>query len=170
MENFLYSAFGLTWQLPFPCPEMGTPKPETAVDVQVSLGSVPEVLPQAKDAGPFQQVTPQAVLFSFPRVARFLVQNGAEIVIQPEPDAPETQLRLFLLGTAAALLLHQRGILPLHASGIRTPQGAVLFTGHSGFGKSTLLATFLERGYAMLTDDVAAISLDGNGRPHVAPS
>jgi hypothetical protein len=146
MKEMIYSAFGLTWRLPFPCPEMGTPRTDSAVDVQVSLGQVPEALPQARDAGPFQQVTPQAVLFSFPGVARFLVQNGAEIVIQPEPDAPETQLRLFLLGTAAALLLHQRSILPLHASGIRTPQGAVLFTGHSGFGKSTLLATFLERG------------------------
>lgn len=170
MKEMIYSAFGLTWRLPFPCPEMGTPRADSAVDVQVSLGQVPEALPQARDAGPFQQVTPEAVLFSFPGVASYLVQNGDEIIIQPEPGAPETRLRLFLLGTAAALLLHQRSILPLHASGIRTPHGAVLFTGHSGFGKSTLLATFLERGYAMLTDDVAAIRLDGNGRPLVAPS
>ena len=168
--NMTYSAFGLSWQLPFACPEMGVPKSYSAVDIRVSLGTVPEFLPEARDAGPFQQVTPEAVLFSFPGVARYLVQNGTEIIIQPEPGAPETRLRLFLLGTAAALLLHQRGILPLHASGIRTPKGAVLFTGHSGFGKSTLLATFLERGYDMLTDDVAAISLAENGRPFVAPS
>ncbi|MBK8899939.1 MAG: hypothetical protein IPM53_02030 [Anaerolineaceae bacterium] len=170
MEKTIYTAFGLTWHLPFVCPEMGAPTTAVTANVSVSLGQVPDILPQATDAGPFQQVTPEAVLFRFPGVASYLVQNGAEIIIQPEPGAPETQLRLFLLGTAAALLLHQRGILPLHASGIRTPQGAVLFTGHSGFGKSTLLATFLERGYAMLTDDVAAISLDGNGRPHVSPS
>ena len=168
--NMTYSAFGLSWQLPFACPEMGVPKSYSAVDIRVSLGTVAEFLPEARDAGPFQQVTPNAVLFSFPGVARYLVQNGTEIIIQPEPGAPETRLRLFLLGTAAALLLHQRGILPLHASGIRTPKGAVLFTGHSGFGKSTLLATFLERGYDMLTDDVAAISLAENGRPFVAPS
>lgn len=149
---------------------MGTSRLASAVDVQVSLGTVPQTLPEAAEAGPFQQVTPEAVLFRFPGVARYLVQNGTEIIIQPEAGAPKHQVRLFLLGTAAALLLHQRGILPLHASGIRTPHGAVLFTGHSGFGKSTLLATFLERGYAMLTDDVAAISLAGNGRPHVSPS
>lgn len=167
-----YSAFGLIWQLPFTCPEMGHPLPDpttNSVDVTVSLGNVPNALTNAVGAGPFQQVTQNAALFQFPDVARYLVQDGKQIIIDPEDGAAENQIRLFLLGTAAALLLHQRGILPLHASGIRTPNGAVLFTGHSGFGKSTLLATFLERGYPMITDDLAAISLDANGKSHVTP-
>lgn len=141
----------------------------TAVDVKVQLGDVPQSLNGAAGAGPFQQVTSDAALFRFPGTARYLVEHGSQITIAPEENASENQLRLFLLGTAASLLLHQRGILPLHASGIRTPNGAVLFSGHSGFGKSTLLATFLERGYAMLTDDLAAIFLAENGRPHVYP-
>lgn len=165
-----YTAFGLRWQLPFACPEMGAASPTTGdVDVIVRYGAVPQALAGSQGAGPFHQVKAHEILFQFPGVARYLIREGREIVIQREEDAPEDDVRLFLLGTAASLLLHQRGMLPIHASGIRTPQGAVLFAGHSGVGKSTLLATFLKRGYAMLTDDLAAIDLDGDGRPRVYP-
>ena len=165
-----YSAFGLGWQLPFVCPEMGSACADIPIDAHVCLGSVPSTLTGAIGAGPFQQITPDAALFRFPGVARYLIQQGNTITIEQEADASEAQIRLFLLGTAVSLLLHQRGSLPLHASGICTPKGAVLFTGHSGYGKSTLLATFLARGYPMLTDDLAAIVLDDAERPYVHTS
>lgn len=165
-----YTAFGLRWQLPFDCPEMGAPSsPDDAADIIVRYDAAPQALAGAQGAGPFHQVKAQEILFQFPGVARYLIREGREIVIQREEEVPEDDVRLFLLGTAASLLLHQRGMLPIHASGIRTPQGAVLFAGHSGVGKSTLLATFLKRGYAMLTDDLAAIDLNGDGCPRVYP-
>ncbi|GJM41927.1 MAG: hypothetical protein DHS20C20_22090 [Ardenticatenaceae bacterium] len=166
-----YDAFGLTWELPFACPEMGHPLPhqETAVDVTVRLGMLPNAQNDASDPEPFQHITPNTALFHYPEVATYLVKSGKQITIAPENNADEKRIRLFLLGTAAAMLLHQRGILPLHASGIRTSKGAVLFTGHSGFGKSTLLTTYLERGYLMLTDDLAAITLDLASQPLVFP-
>ena len=164
-----YLAFGLRWRLPFLCPEMGAPLPDSDAEVIVRYGVPPEALDGAGSAGPFQKVAADAVLFSFPGVARYLVREGKEIVIQREDGAVAADVRLFLLGTGASLLLHQRGLLPIHASGIRTQHGAVLFAGHSGTGKSTLLATFLARGYAMLTDDLAAITLDAKGRPLVYP-
>ena len=170
----IYNAFGLRWQLPFLCPELGEPITETIdekADVVVRLGPVPETLRAHTPAGPFQQVEGERTLFQFPDVARYLVAHGNEITIDPVNGAEQKQLRLFLLGTAAALLLLQRGgILPLHASGVRTPQGAILFSGHSGYGKSTLLGAFHARGYEMLTDDLAAIRLDENGRPRVEPA
>jgi len=166
-----YVAFGLIWELPFACPEMGDPLQlsGTTADVIVSLSRVPYALNGAVGNGPFQQITPNTTLFHFPQVASYLVQCGKQIIISPEKDADESRIRLFLLGLAAPLLLHQRGILPLHASGLYTPRGAVLFCGHSGSGKSTLLATFLERSYAMLTDDLAAVRLDEANQPQVFP-
>lgn len=166
-----YDAFGLVWALPFVCPELGRPLPrsETAVDVTVNLGTETPHLTGALDVEPFLQIKPDSALFYFPKVASYQIDCGKHITIVPENNADEKRIRLFLLGTAAALLLHQRGILPLHASGIRTPKGAVLFTGHSGSGKSTLLATFLDRGYTMLTDDLAAIALNPANQPVVFP-
>jgi len=65
--------------------------------------------------------------------------------------------------------LHQRGLLPLHASVIATERGAVVFMGHSGLGKSTLAAHFRQLGYRVLADDIAVISFDAQSHPQVAP-
>jgi len=165
----LYSAFGLNWKLPFVCPEMGATVVTNNVDVTVCYGPAPALPSGSAGAGPFQQVTPTVAHFRFPEIASYLVEQGNRITIEPEDGATEAQLRLFLLGTAISLLLHQRGLLPFHASGICTSHGAVLFAGHSGFGKSTLLATFLARGYGMLTDDLAAIGFTDAGQPFVYP-
>jgi hypothetical protein len=77
---------------------------------------------------------------------------------------------VFLLGSVFGALLHQRGLLPLHASAIETRQGAVAFAGPVGFGKSTLAAVFHRRGYRILADDVCAVSLSVNGTPLVMPA
>ena len=58
----------------------------------------------------------------------------------PGRDLYESDVRVFLLGSCIGALLHQRGILVLHAGAIHTDKGAVLFTGPWGIGKSTLLA------------------------------
>ena len=46
-------------------------------------------------------------------IARFLVQHGEEILIQPAAESDEDGIRLFLLGSALGALLHQRGRLIL---------------------------------------------------------
>jgi len=168
MPEFNYTAYGLSWQLPLSWPDLRSSQNQNP-DVVVRFGSVPKGLPDSVAVGPLRNVTQGAVLFTFPQVARYLIRDGCEIIIQPEPDADDSTIILALLGTCAAILLHQRGILPIHASAIKTPRGAVLFTGHSGYGKSTLLGAFLGRGYAMLNDDIAAIEMEEDGRPQVLP-
>jgi len=73
------------------------------------------------------------------------------------------------MGPGAAFVLHQRGVLPLHGSGIVTDHGAVLFVGHSGAGKSTLTGAFIDRGFPVVGDDLAAVSVPADGHPTVAP-
>jgi hypothetical protein len=101
-----------------------------------------------------------AFLLSVPNVARFEISNGERIVVDPAPGAGERELRVFLLGSAFGALLHQRGMLPLHANSIAVEGHAIAFLGHSGAGKSTLAHWFQRRGFPVLADDVSAISLD----------
>ena len=82
---------------------------------------------------------------------------------------PERNVRLFLLGSAFGVLLHQRGLLPLHANAIEIDGRAVAFMGPSGAGKSTLAAWFHDRAFRVIADNVCAISRNSEGRRQAAP-
>ena len=110
-----------------------------------------------------------ALVFEAPQVARYRIAGGREILIDPAPGASDRNLRVFLLGSAMGALLHQRGVLPLHANAIEIDGRAVAFAGKSGAGKSTLAAWFADRGHRMLCDDVCAIAPDGKSGALVLP-
>ena len=58
-----------------------------------------------------------------------------------------------LLPNTLSFWLELRGIPCLHAAAVVIDDHAVAFLGHSGHGKSTLTASFLEAGHLLLTDD-----------------
>jgi hypothetical protein len=70
---------------------------------------------------------------------------------------------LSILGPALGLILHQRGFLVLHASVVARSGGAVAFLGKNGWGKSTIAASLHVKGYDLVADDVAAISIGPDG-------
>jgi len=107
-------------------------------------------------------------VLNIPEAGRFLVRNGSEILVDPSPAASDRNVRLFLLGSAFGVLLHQRQVLPLHANALVFSGRAVAFLGASGAGKSTMAAWFHDRGYPILTDDVCAVSMEA-GLPIVQP-
>jgi hypothetical protein len=98
----------------------------------------------------------EAYLF-YEQVGTFLVRNQNEILVEPHPDIPARLLRAFILGPALSVMLHQRGLLVLHASAVAVNGKAVLFLGWSGWGKSTIAAAMHAKGHAILADDVVAI-------------
>jgi hypothetical protein len=113
-------------------------------------------------------LTESGTLLWVPRVGRFLIRDGREVVIDAVEGASERNLRLFLLGSAMGALLHQRGLLPLHANAIDLGERAVAFSGYSGAGKSTIAAWFNDRGFPILADDVCVVGLQA-GRPVAYP-
>lgn len=149
------SLFGLKVRSELPLP--GFPQgPPGEASVEVRFG------PVAVGAAEWASVTPEGdLLLRIANVGRFRVSGGREIVIDPEPEASERNQRVFLLGSAFGALLHQRGLLPLHANAVEIGGRAFLFIGRSGAGKSTLAAWFHDRGHRVLADDVCAISLEG---------
>ena len=164
-----HRVYGLTIAAWIPFPELPPAPADAPVDAVFRLGAVPAELPESQSGGARFRAAPGKLLVWMDTVARYLVQEGREILVQPKPDATENDLRELLLCSPMGALLHQRGVLPLHASAIATPHGAVLFAGHSGHGKSTLAAHFRRRGFKILADDIAAVTFDAAGRPVVAP-
>ena len=163
-----YTAFGLQIDSEVPLPGL-LPGSNRAPDVHVRYGSVPADLTDPVEKRPYFhaifQAKPDNFLLTVPDVARYLVVKGEEISIERASNCRDDYLPLYLLGSAFGALLHQRGFLVMHASSIQTSRGAVLFVGHSGHGKSTLLAALIRRGYTMLSDDVTAIMVQSDSGP-----
>ncbi|MBI1801547.1 MAG: hypothetical protein HY259_07150 [Chloroflexi bacterium] len=166
---YIYRAYQFLIHADFPIPEFPQVNETGDPDVVIRRGAVPTALENAAGKGVLYQTTANQFLLNMNDLARYLVQNGAEIVVEPAPNSPASDVRVFLLGSCLGALLHQRGILVLHAGALYTERGAVLFTGPSGIGKSTLLGELLRRGYKMMVDDVCGVMLDASGRPTVLP-
>jgi hypothetical protein len=102
----------------------------------------------------------------------FVVSASAKQVRwQKLKEVPNEVFFTYFLGQVLSYCLLARGIEPLHATAIIVNDNAVAFLGDSGLGKSTLAATFLERGYTLLTDDVLALEFGGKSvwaRPGIA--
>ncbi len=172
MPHFMYRAFGLTIASDFHC--QGLPSSsETMSDVTLEVGTIPDFYLGFKNytvaPGIVFHASPEMLLLCIDKVARYFVSNGNKIIVEPNHNADADLVCLYLYGSAFGALLFQRGVLPLHGSSIVTPKGAVLFVGHSGFGKSTMAGVFHKRGYQILSDDVSAVtSIDDI--PHIFPS
>ncbi len=125
--------------------------------IRIHAGDILPELPARTAKGALFEVGPGRFLLRLDGIARYLVADGDRIVVDRAPASDEDSVRLFLLGSIFGALLHQRGLLPLHASAIETPRGAVLFAGPSGTGKSTLAAAFYRRGYRVIADEICAL-------------
>jgi hypothetical protein len=77
-------------------------------------------------------------------------------------------VELYLLGAVLAFWLERQGFPALHASAVVVDGRIAAFPSHSGNGKSTLAAAFLQSDAALLTDDILPIEGQGErfwGRP-----
>ena len=100
---------------------------------------------------------------------RFWYDRAGVCVVGPDPrrvdvypsqDCDVLLLQQVLLGIVGTLVLTRLGQPCLHASAVVTEQGTVAFLGPSGHGKSTMAATFLRNGAALLSDDVLPLGSD----------
>jgi hypothetical protein len=160
-HHHFYRAFGLTLQSDFVLPELLAAPSGAAVDVTVdrvaALAPLPD-LPRLTG-----QVTVDAHTFRFtaPDAAVFEARAGNAISVCPTTPSDPAAIRAHLLGSVIGALLHQRGLLPLHASVVAIGEHAIAFTGKSGAGKSTLALDLQQRGHPIIGDDLCAIRLDG---------
>ncbi len=142
---------------------------EAAPQVMIRRGAVPKNLPDPSAAGPTWQLAGTRFLLCIPDIARFLLNDGSEIVFAPESHERAADIPIFLLGTVFGILLHQRRQIVIHASAVRVNGEAVLFCGPSGAGKSTLAAALAQCGYPLITDDLCAVTMGETGTPMVHP-
>ena len=90
----------------------------------------------------------------FPALADFTVsQDGSQIQAFPAPSTSAATVEHLYLNQVLPLALSRQHKLVFHASAVELGNRALAFFGPSGYGKSTLAASFSTNGYRFLTDD-----------------
>jgi hypothetical protein len=147
---YISQAYGLVLQSDLKLLAAPIDTPQEA-DVIIRRGSIPALSQQALQAQ-------NAIVGALSDVGQFYLKDGREVVYDVEHHLTDEQIAPDMMGAAMSVILVQRGNLVLHASAVSDGQSAIAFLGHSGYGKSTLAATFREAGYGWITDDVLAIT------------
>ena len=165
-----YKAYGQKIASDIELPELAHASTEPSeYDVRIRLGRI-----SSQTAGEggyrFGEAAHDVATFSCPGVADYHVRGGREILVQPNPGADVALVRLFVLGSAMALILNQREILCLHCSAVAFDGKVVAFAGDQEEGKSTLAAHCMAlEGAVLVSDDVLAIAPDGGETPMALP-
>lgn len=94
-----------------------------------------------------------------PEVARYLVEDGQRLTVEPFEGADPEEVARFAASTPAAAAYLQRGLPVLHAGVAVGPKGAIVLAGDSSAGKSILLEALLSRRWAIVSDDMAPLSI-----------
>lgn len=96
----------------------------------------------------------------FPQLADFLIhRRGDRIQCYRWPGEADDSVRHLLLDQVIPRVVAHLGGIVLHASAVQLEGGGVVFLGESGWGKSTLAASFHQNGYQVLTDDCLLVTM-----------
>lgn len=164
---YLYAAFGLTIASDLAMPELSAGS--GAPDVTVALRSGPDPLEgcerlvrmhlreDREDRRPVDEM-------AWRGVGSFVLEGDNLISVTGAPGTEGGFLSLPFLGPVMALLLHRRGRLVLHGSAVKLSDGAAIFLGDKGAGKSTTAAALVRSGGKLLTDDLVALETESNIR------
>lgn len=139
-------------------------------DVRIIQGAVPPLAAPVTAAGALYMTSGRTLRYDLPGIVRFVAHEGREIVFDLPAGSTAAAARPFVLTMALAAALHQRRAVVLTGAAVEIDGGAVLLTGASGVGKSTLAAALSAAGYRFLSDEFAVIQFDDDGAPLLLPA
>jgi hypothetical protein len=187
--SFTYSVFGLFLRSNVPIPELvslDTPFSGPVVLIHMATlptaGEIPDEPKTLTYTSAYTDPTGQPALRIW-KIAdgRFLYltyYDGTQFWINGEgselwaqwPDSLTIEdAATYLLGPVLGLLLRLRGVTCLHASAVSFGDRAIAFVGSEGAGKSTTAAMLAQKGCAVISDDVVALT-ERQGTFYVYPA
>jgi hypothetical protein len=85
--------------------------------------------------------------------------DGNKVQIEKSSNFDRRIAAIGILSMGLGVILQQKAIVNLHASAVQGPNGALVFAGDSGRGKSTALNFFMRNGMKFISDDICRFDL-----------
>jgi hypothetical protein len=177
---YYHTAYGLSLAAESVVPGLALLPAHAPADIEIKLRQLPpDLLPADLTRGQPRFISPYLLAdgtpvmkmwkgdqgYSFIRYSdgvEFAVNEaGSEIWVRWLDGLSLDHAALFLRGPVMSLVLGLRGFLCLHASAVVIDGRAVGFAGPPGAGKSTTAALFASSGFSLLSDDLLALSIQG---------
>lgn len=136
-------------------------------DIVITEGIVAEEYKKDEDC--YSQFD-KKISFLSNRTCYLQVENGEKITYERKENAKESNLNAFLLGWGIAMICYQKEKLAIHCACIANDEGAVLISGTSGSGKSSITSVLLKKGYRLVADDMTVVYMDGKGTAYATPA
>lgn len=161
MSRF-YRGYALTFESEIDLPGATEiePLPEAAVDVAIARRHIPAE--RCRDRRGFFARLDEGVLVSLPGRGQYWCADPGTILVDPEAGADPGAVSEGLCAFAIPALLWMRGDILLHAAAAVLPgaDSAIVIAGHSGTGKTTVLAQLAEAGATIVADDIVRLASD----------
>lgn len=97
-------------------------------------------------------------------------KNNSSIVYEKKKGAEQNLLKSYILGWGMSIIGIMRGLLSIHCAALADNDGAILISGSSGSGKSTITTQLLNRGYRLVADDMALVDAISDEKPYAFPA
>lgn len=101
-------------------------------------------------------------------LARFRIRGDSLVEVEPLGEFREQYIGLYICGFILPALLRRSECLTLHGSAVSGKNGALVFLGRQGSGKSTTAAALARIGYDIMCDDVVPIAPGPVVQPGIA--
>ena len=122
--RFAYSAFGLAFDSEVELPDL-RPRAPGPAEVVIGLGEAPPRDDAMTEPLPGLRVGADRFVLDVPDCALIDVRDGRRMWVALAREEAARDARAYILGSAVGALLLQRGRLPLHASAVTLPAGAI---------------------------------------------
>ena len=159
--KYYYKVYGLNIESEIKIPELIILEKENEpnIDVTINIDKMPESINIAKEQGILEGFRKNEMWFYVKGIATYYIKNGKEIVVEPYRNIYDHYIKTYILGSAFGLLLIQRNIVAIHGGTVAIDDKAIICTGDTGAGKSTLTSALRLNGAKLLADDVSAIDI-----------
>jgi len=160
--EYYYKIYGLIIKSEIEFPEAYEVE-EQASEVEIKYGLMPDFIKKKQEKkSTISMLLREYKWFYFEKEGNFFIEKGISITVELDSTADEKHIRSLILGACLGSIMYQREIIAIHGAAVVWKDKAIIISGNSGAGKSTISTQFRKKGCLFLADDTVAIdSKDG---------